>query len=244
MSRPGRPRLLFINKTQGSASLSHSEGSERKQVFSTAQRTSRKSSKKKGCKAVPNGTGLKSHLGPNKDDSKTELSCPAQLQPIPATTLDATVNRNQLTAHCFDAYYPAALPSRAAIVDKLRQWMEPKSGAVALAAADSMILLHAAQSIGAGGLRRDGMRRYHMALQLLRDELQNPQSARDDSVLGAVEIMGVVETRLLENFEEDGDTMSRAHTRGLYALLHGRGPLILQSSIGKDILSSTCMSHS
>lgn len=155
---------------------------------------------------------------------------------MPPATPDAAANRNQLTAHFFDMYYPATLPSRSTIIEKLRQWMEPKHGAVALAAADSMVLLHAAQSTGYVSLRKDGMQRYHVALQLLRDELQNPGSACDDNVLGAVEIMGVVETRLLNRLEDDGDSMSRAHTRGLYALVHARGPSTLQSSVGKNIL--------
>lgn len=185
---------------------------------------------------MPDETTCSDCPSSGKRRAKTKPSSFAQLLAMPVATPDAAVNRNQLTAHFFDMYYPATLPSRITIVDKLRQWMEPKRGAVALAAADSMILLHAAQSTGDASLRKDGMHRYHMALQLLRDELRNPESARDDSVLGAVEIMGVVETRLLKSLEEDGDSMSRAHTRGLYALLHARGPLTLQSSVGKNIL--------
>lgn len=228
---------MFVNKTPTSTSLSHSDGAERLQVFSTAQRTSRKSSKK-SCeeKGVTNETTCSSCLGSERRRAKIKTSCIAQLQAIPATTPDVAMNRNQLTAHFFDMYYPATLPSRTTIVDKLRQWMQPEHGAVALAAADSMILLHAAQSTGDANSRKNGMRRYSMALQLLRDELQNPESAHNDSVLGAVEIMGVVETRLLKSLEDNRDSISRAHTRGLYALVHARGPVTLQSSVGKDIL--------
>ena len=217
MIMPHRPRLLFVNKTARSTFLSHSEGSERIELLSTAQRNTRRS--------------------PETSNGATTTSRPARVarsQMMPATVTFAAINRVQLSAHFFDSYYPVCMPERAKVVNKLRQWMEPKRGVLALTAADSMILLHAAQTTGSLTVRKDGMLRYSKALQLLHGKLQNPKTAHDDDVLGTVEIMGVVETRLLKSW--DCAVTGRVHTHGFQALILARGPLTLESNTGKDIL--------
>lgn len=238
-----RQRFQFINKTASSASLSHSEGSERIKLFSTAQRTSRKSLKERDGHVVQfqTASGSRYLLSSSYDSSKKSKRRSkslgiAQFQAVPVTLPSATVNRIQLTAHFFASYYPVCMPGQTKVIDRLRQWMEPTRGALAFAAADSMILLHAAQTVGCEVLRKEGMLRYHRALQLLSDKLQSTDSACDDTVLGAVDIMGVVETRLLKSSNEDFEITKRAHTRGLYALILARGPSIVRSNVGKNIL--------
>lgn len=241
--QPNQQVFLFVNKTAGSTSLSHSEGSERKKILSAARFTTRKPLKEDGVRVVrPRTTPLSAQLLlPKVDNSQAyrrrkKQSGMAHFQVVPATPRSDVVNRIQLTAHFLESYYPAGMPGRTRVVEQLRQWIEPKRGAIAFAAADCIILLHAAHGTGDEILRKQGMLKYSKVLRLLRDKLPDPETVRSDCVLGAVESMGVVEARLLESLDGDMEETKRAHSSGLYALILARGPSVLQSNMGRSIL--------
>ncbi|KAK5742075.1 hypothetical protein LTR17_003583 [Elasticomyces elasticus] len=146
----------------------------------------------------------------------------------------AAAYRAQLLGNFLDDYYPSGMPEKAVICVKLQQWFEPQRGKVARAAADSMLLLYAGGAGSDESIRREGLRRQQVALQLLQDALSTlSDPATDESLFGAIDVLEVCDKQFFRS--NVVDEPYGAHARGLHALILARGPEVFDSSITRDL---------
>lgn len=231
-------RLLWINKTSHSTSLSHSEDVVRLSIFRHAQRTARSNRK---ATAGRDSTSTLSRRAKKRDDRIVEddqAVFDAMICEI-RTVQSAAVHRMQMTAQFLDLYYADDLPYGDSVRNKLQQWFNPERGAAARVAADGILVLHAARMRDSQDLFREGLRHHQNAIRLLGDALKkSPNPAQDDSLFGAVEVLGVCDKEFFSANGDSPDDGNDAHARGMHALILTRGPEVLDHGITRDLTLS------
>ncbi|KAK4494124.1 hypothetical protein PRZ48_014422 [Zasmidium cellare] len=150
---------------------------------------------------------------------------------------DATISspssyRIQLKAAFLDAQFPPAFVDRQQVSEIIDDWLVPRGNAMA-AAVDTLLLVQHGLNTKDKRYKIEGKRRHEAALQLLNDGLRKPDAATNDSLLGAIDILGACAMFLdITN----GDNRWIVHCRGLCGLLAMRGPDRLDSQFSRNLV--------
>ncbi|KAF2164875.1 hypothetical protein M409DRAFT_56235 [Zasmidium cellare ATCC 36951] len=152
--------------------------------------------------------------------------------PGDATISSTSSYRVQLKAAFLDAQFPPAFVDRQQVSEIIDDWLVPRGDAMA-AAVDTLLLVQHGLNTKDKRYKIEGKRRHEAALQLLNDGLRKPNAATNDSLLGAIDILGACAMFLdITN----GDNRWVVHCRGLCGLLAMRGPHRLDSQFSRNLV--------
>lgn len=148
------------------------------------------------------------------------------------TIVSSSSYRVQLKGAFLDAQFPTAFVDRQQVSEIIDDWLVPRGDAMA-AAVDTLLLVQHGLNTGDKRYKIEGKRRHEAALQLLNDGLRKPGAATNDSLLGAIDILGACAMFLdITN----GDNRWVVHCRGLCGLLALRGPHSLDSQFSRNLV--------
>ncbi|KXL47486.1 hypothetical protein M433DRAFT_528070 [Acidomyces richmondensis BFW] len=142
------------------------------------------------------------------------------------------VYRDQLFMNFTNAHFPVDLPSRYVVLPKLSDWFSPRSPAMA-AALDCLLLVQFAADTGHEGCKIEAKKRHQAAIQHLRRELQKPNAATDDGILGAIDALCIGE--MYAEISQGADVWKH-HARGMCKLVKARGPQSINTPFARDVI--------
>ena len=142
------------------------------------------------------------------------------------------LNWDQLKTTFVTTYWSTGVLSSARAFLHVFQWLSPQSHAMN-ASRDALCLIHLGARYKDQRLLLEGRTRHLAALQCMQEEVQRPNAANDDCILGAAYTLGHCEVYTVIS-ENGGGWLG--HVGGFERILKLRGPGSIQSPVAHALL--------